>query len=478
MLLVITSISFFVHLYSVDYMNNDPYFVKFFSYLSLFTFFMLMLVTSGNFIQLFFGWEGVGITSFLLISFWSTRLQANKSALKAIFFNRVGDLGLILAIFFVFFFFYSFDFFVIFPCFIYFKVYYFYLLGVYVNFIDLISFLFFIGVVGKSAQIGLHTWLPDAMEGPTPVSALLHAATMVTAGVFLLVRCSYIFEFSSTLLMVVCFIGSLTSFISSTIGILQYDIKKIVAYSTCSQLGYMVFSCGLSNYSVAMFHLFNHAFFKALLFLSMGSIIHSLIDEQDLRKMGGYLKILPFSYIATFIGVLSLVGFPFLTGFFSKEFILELSFSNFKSFSFFSYCLGVFSAFFTTVYSFRLLYFIFLSQNNSYKVYLLLVVDSPLLIFLSILNLIIFSIFFGYFFKDIFVGIGSFYWGLSVFILFMNNFFIESENIFFLIKLFPLFLVLLGFFFSFSLFVNISFLFFRLRFSFIGKFFYLIFNRL
>lgn len=214
------------------------------------------------------------------------------------------------------------------------------------------------------------------MEGPTPVSALLHAATMVTAGVFLLIRCSYIFEFSLYCLSLVTFFGALTAFMSSTIGILQYDIKKIVAYSTCSQLGYMVFSCGLSNYSVAIFHLFNHAFFKALLFLSMGSIIHSLMDEQDLRRMGGLLYILPFVYSSILIGNLALVGFPFLTGFFSKDFILELSFSNYLSFSFFSYFFGLLAAFFTTVYSFRLFYFIFFARPNLFKAYFFNSIES------------------------------------------------------------------------------------------------------
>ena len=235
------------------------------------------------------------------------------------------------------------------------------------NVITLICFLLFIGAVGKSAQLGLHTWLPDAMEGPTPVSALIHAATMVTAGVFLIIRCSPIFEYSPTMLSVITFMGALTAFFAATAGVVQNDLKKVIAYSTCSQLGYMVFSCGLSGYSVSLFHLANHAFFKALLFLSAGCVIHSLSDEQDMRRMGGLIKLLPLTYTLFLIGTLALIGFPFLTGFYSKDVILEIAYTKYDVSSLFSYWLGTLTAGFTAFYSFRLLYLTFLGENNAYK---------------------------------------------------------------------------------------------------------------
>ena len=282
MLIVVTSVSFLVHLYSTSYMFGDPHLPRFMSYLSLFTFFMLVLVTGDNFFQLFIGWEGVRLCSYLLINFWWTRIQANKAAIKAMVVNRVGDVGLGLGIFLVFYFFKSLEFSVVFSL----VNFYDFLLGEdsYV-FMFLIVCLFLIGAVGKSAQLGLHTWLPDAMEGPTPVSALIHAATMVTAGVFLLIRCSSLIEYSSLGLWVITLVGALTAFFAATVGVVQNDLKRVIAYSTCSQLGYMVFACGLSGYSIGLFHLMNHAFFKALLFLSAGSVIHALRDEQDMRRM-------------------------------------------------------------------------------------------------------------------------------------------------------------------------------------------------
>ena len=322
MLVVVTCVSSLVHLYSTEYMGGDPHLPRFMSYLSLFTFFMIILVTADNFLQMFVGWEGVGLCSYLLINFWFARLQANKAAIKAMLVNRVGDFGLALGIFAIFLTFKSIDYATVFaaaPTVIGQTTTFF---NFEVDTLNLICLLLFVGAVGKSAQIGLHTWLPDAMEGPTPVSALIHAATMVTAGVFLLARCSPLFEYAPTALVVVTIMGAMTAFFAGTTGLLQNDLKRVIAYSTCSQLGYMVFACGLSGYSIGVFHLANHAFFKALLFLSAGSVIHAMGDEQDMRKMGGLVRVLPYTYAMFFIGSLALMGFPFLTGFYSKDVIL------------------------------------------------------------------------------------------------------------------------------------------------------------
>jgi NADH-ubiquinone oxidoreductase chain 5 len=298
---------------------------------------MLILVTSNNFVQMFMGWEGVGLASYLLINFWHTRLQANKAAMKAIIVNKLGDFGLSLGLVMIFFVFHSFDYHVVFslvPTVLGEKFFFF---SFELDKITLITFFIFIGAVGKSAQIGLHTWLPDAMEGPTPVSALIHAATMVTAGVFVLLRCSPILEFSNVTLFIITVVGSLTAFMAATIGIVQNDIKKVIAYSTCSQLGYMVMACGLSNYAASLFHLMNHAFFKALLFLSAGVIIHAIGDEQDMRKLGGLVKILPVTYVCMLIGSLSLMGFPFFSGFYSKDMILEFAYGTYFFSGIFAY---------------------------------------------------------------------------------------------------------------------------------------------
>nr|WKK50052.1 NADH dehydrogenase subunit 5 [Eirene ceylonensis] len=355
MLILVTSVSFFVHLFSTSYMDGDPHLPRFMSYLSLFTFFMIVLVTSNNLVQLFIGWEGVGLCSYLLIGFWYTRIQANKAAIKAMIMNKVGDIGLLLAMVLIWVEIGSLDYNSIFS-------YSFFLGRENVN-LDLISILLLIGVIGKSAQIGLHTWLPDAMEGPTPVSALIHAATMVTAGVFLIIRMSPFFENTPTILIVVVLVGSITAFFSSTIGLTQNDLKKVIAYSTCSQLGYMVMICGFSQYNTGLFHLVNHGFFKALLFLSAGSIIHALSDEQDFRKMGGMNSITPFTYACIVIGSLSLMGLPFLTGFYSKDLIIELVYG--EHYLRFALWLGVLSAFITAFYSFRLANFTFFNRPQS-----------------------------------------------------------------------------------------------------------------
>lgn len=308
---VVTFVSSLVHLYSTEYMSHDPHLPRFMSYLSLFTFFMLILVTADNFLIMFLGWEGIGLASFLLISFWTNRIQAGKSAIKAMLVNRVGDLGLSLGICAIFLTFKTIDYCTVFALAPECTGITFSFLSFEIDRISLIDFLLFWGALGKSAQLGLHIWLPDAMEGPTPVSALIHAATLVTAGVFLIIRCSMLFELSNSTLLIVAFFGALTAFFAGTVGLVQNDLKRVIAYSTCSQLGYMVFAAGLSHYSVSLFHLANHALFKALLFLSAGAIIHGLLDEQDLRKMGNLLKTLPMSYTMILIGSLALVGFPF-----------------------------------------------------------------------------------------------------------------------------------------------------------------------
>ena len=361
MLIVVTCVSTLVHLYSIEYMSHDPHLSRFMSYLSLFTFFMLILVTADNLAQMFIGWEGVGLCSYLLINFWYGRIQANKAALKAMIINRIGDFSLVLSILLTFYTFNAIDYATIFSLAPAFLNNTFYLFNYELNIINTICILIFFGAVGKSAQIGLHTWLPDAMEGPTPVSALIHAATMVTAGVFLIARCSPLFEYSSNVLILVTILGSITAFIASTIGLLQNDLKKVIAYSTCSQLGYMMFACGMSNYTVGIFHLANHAFFKALLFLSAGSVIHAMNDEQDMRKMGGLTQILPITYVMILIGSLALMGFPFLTGFYSKDVILELAYANYTINGHFAYWLGTIAAFFTAFYSMRLIYLTFLN---------------------------------------------------------------------------------------------------------------------
>jgi proton-translocating NADH-quinone oxidoreductase chain L len=416
MLIVVNTVSAVVHVYSVFYMESDPHFTRFMAYLSLFTFFMLVLVSADNFIQLFLGWEGVGLCSYLLINFWHTRVQANKAALKAIVLNRVGDFGLTFAILLIFFYFKSVDFSTVFllaPLMSEFFFTYqidlvFFTLQYNIHILSFICFCLFVGAVGKSAQIGLHTWLPDAMEGPTPVSALIHAATMVTAGVFLIIRCSPLFEYAPAVLTFMVFVGAITSFFAATTGMVQHDIKKIIAYSTCSQLGYMVFACGLSGYSVGLFHLVNHAFFKALLFLSAGAVIHSLSNEQDIRRMGGLAKIMPLTYTMFLIGSLSLIGFPFLSGFYSKDLILELAYSKYTLNSHFVYWLGTITALLTAFYSFRLIYFVFFNRTNVINSTVLKNIhDVPLGMAVPLMVLCFGSIFSGYFFKDIFVGPGT-----------------------------------------------------------------------
>nr|YP_009350049.1 NADH dehydrogenase subunit 5 [Spongospora subterranea]AIK19920.1 NADH dehydrogenase subunit 5 [Spongospora subterranea] len=438
MFLLVTMVSSLVYLYSLSYMLEDPHLIRFSCYITLFTFFMLILVASDNLLQLFFGWEGVGLCSYLLINFWYTRIQANKAAIQALMVNKIGDIAVLLAISASFVVYYSVDFGVLFSITPYLLNNAFMFSTFSVNSIAFISFLLFIGAVGKSAQVGLHTWLPSAMEGPTPVSALIHAATMVTAGIFLIIRCSPIFEYADSVLVLITLVGALTSLFAATIGMLQNDLKRIIAYSTCSQLGYMTFACGISNYSVAFFHLFNHGFFKALLFLSAGSIIHGFSDEQDLRRMGGLGKIFPITYCMFLIGSLALMGFPFLTGFFSKDVILEVAFSQYTISSLFAYWFGTLSAFFTAFYSFRLIYFTFLAIPNAPKISFERAHESSFLIILPLFILGVGSIFCGFLMKDIFIGVGSIFLGNSIFVLPKNFNLFEAEFLPSTIKLIPL----------------------------------------
>ena len=439
MLFVVNTVSCVVHLYSLGYMSHDPNQIKFMAYLSLFTFFMLLLITSDNFIILFLGWEGVGLCSYLLISFWYTRVQANKSAMKALIVNRISDFALTIGLIAIYFVFKSFNYNTVFPAVIEMTNAYFYFFGLEFSAIQVIAILLFFGACGKSAQIGLHTWLPDAMEGPTPVSALIHAATMVTAGVFLIIKCSFIFEYVPEILTIVATIGAITAFFAGTAGLVQNDIKKVIAYSTCSQLGYMVFSCGLSNYHVGFFHLVNHAFFKALLFLSAGAIIHSLSNEQDMRKFGGLLSLLPFTAVMLLIGSLALMGLPFLTGFYSKDLILETSYSAYSLNSHFAYWLGLITAAFTSFYSYRVFYFTFLYKTNSFRKTAEKIHELPLVMGVSLFILAVGSVFLGYVAKDLFVGLGTNFWNESIFILPKHNNHLEAEFVAHKYKLLPFF---------------------------------------
>ena len=458
-------------------MAHDPHLPRFMSYLSLFTFFMLILVTADNFIQMFVGWEGVGLCSYLLINFWFTRIQANKAAIKAMILNRIGDFGLVIGILIIFVEYKAVDYATIFaitPIFTQ-KVYNF--LSFDLDLITIICFFLFVGAVGKSAQLGLHTWLPDAMEGPTPVSALIHAATMVTAGVFLIARTSPLFEYAPNILKLVTVVGACTAFFAATVGLLQNDLKRVIAYSTCSQLGYMVFACGLSNYSVGVFHLVNHAFFKALLFLGAGSIIHAVADEQDMRKMGGLKKLVPFTYSMMVIGSLALIGFPFLTGFYSKDVILEVAYGKYTLEGHFSYILGSLGAFLTAFYSTRLIYLTFLSSPNGYKKVICSAYDSSYQITISLFLLVIPSVLIGFYAKDMIIGFGSDFWGNAIFTNPENMNRVDSEFITHIFKILPVILSLLGVTSSFLLYLFSSKLLVQLKMSAIGKKIYNFFNK-
>lgn len=477
MCVIVTFISSLVHLYSIEYMSHDPHLPRFMSYLSLFTFFMLILVTADNYVQMFVGWEGVGLASYLLINFWYTRIQANKAAIKAMVLNRIGDFCLLMGMLLIFIYFKAVDYAsvaVLTPT----------LQNKTVNFLNfdlhllsVIGVFLFLGAVGKSAQLGLHTWLPDAMEGPTPVSALIHAATMVTAGVFLLARSSFIYEYTDSVLGVITIFGALTCFFAATTGLVQNDMKRVIAYSTCSQLGYMIFACGLSNYSVGFFHLSNHAFFKALLFLSAGSVIHAVNDEQDMRKMGGLKNLAPFTYSMVVIGSLALIGFPFLTGFYSKDLILEVACGKYSSLGYLSYCLGTLGAFCTAFYSMRLSYLTFLSKPTGHRKVICYAHDSGYFICIALGCLAIPSIFIGYLTKDMFVGVGSHFFGTSVYVN-LNNFNIfDAEFINTFYKTLPVYLSLLGFFSALFLYNFKSTFLFKIKTSNLGRKLYNFLNR-
>ncbi len=404
MLVVVTFISALVHIYSIGYMSHDPHKPRFMAYLSLFTFAMLMLVTADNFIQLFFGWEGVGLCSYFLIGFWFKKETANAAAIKAFVVNRVGDFGFALGIFLIFYLFGTVNYTEVFsqiPTIVDEKINF---LGIQIKAIDLICILLFIGAMGKSAQIFLHTWLPDAMEGPTPVSALIHAATMVTAGVFLVVRCSPIYEYSELALNFVTIIGMSTAFFAASVALVQTDIKKIIAYSTCSQLGYMFFAAGVGAYNVAMFHLFTHAFFKALLFLGSGSVIHTFKDEQNINNMGGVCRKLPYTYALMLIGTLALTGFPLLSGFYSKDAIIEFAYLSGTTTGYYAAGIGIFTALLTSIYSWRLMFKTFHGRYNNKEIKIEEAHESPLIMLIPLVLLSIGAIFAGLIFKELFLG--------------------------------------------------------------------------
>ena len=436
MLVVVTSVSALVHIYSIGYMSHDPYQYRFFSYLSFFTFAMLMLVTSDNLLQLFFGWEGVGLASYLLIGFWYQKPSANAAAMKAFVVNRVGDFGFLLGIAVL------------------------YISTGSVNFdtiflkindinqftINVSCLLLFTGAMGKSAQLFLHTWLPDAMEGPTPVSALIHAATMVTAGIFLVARCSPIFENSELALSFIIIIGASTAFFAATVGLVQNDIKRIIAYSTCSQLGYMFVALGVGAYQIAIFHLFTHAFFKALLFLGSGSVIHAMSDEQDIQKMGGLYKIIPFTWIMMIIGTLALTGAPLLSGYYSKDAIIESAYASHAFGHQYAFYLLVFSALLTSFYSWRLIFLTFHGKTRSSQDVLSKAHESPLSMTFPLLLLSLGAVFSGFLFSDFFLSHDiKNLWDNSIYTNPDNHILEEIHHSPFWVKKIPLLMMLIGF---------------------------------
>tara|TARA_B100000073_G_scaffold138410_1_gene113722 strand:+ start:1475 stop:3406 length:1932 start_codon:yes stop_codon:yes gene_type:complete len=445
MMIVITTVSAMVHIYSIGYMSHDNSKPRFMSYLSLFTFAMLMLVTSDNLIQLFFGWEGVGLASYLLIGFWYHKPSAHTAAMKAFIVNRVGDFGFILGIIAIYSVFGSLYFDEIFSDVEGLHKLSIVMLGFKINVIELIAILLFIGAMGKSAQIGLHTWLPDAMEGPTPVSALIHAATMVTAGVFLVCRMSPLLEFAPFALNVITIVGAMTAIFAATIGLTQFDIKRVIAYSTCSQLGYMFFAAGVSAYPASMFHLTTHAFFKALLFLGAGSVIHAMSDEQDMRKMGGIWKKIPITYALMWVGSLALAGIPFFAGYYSKDLILEAAWAASSNSGYFAFWLGCLAAFLTAFYSWRLLLLTFHGNFNSSKEVLDHVHESPFVMLIPLFVLALGAIFSGWYFYNDFVGYNwKEFWGNSIFISEKHKAFKLAHYVPLWVKYLPIFLAILG----------------------------------
>jgi NADH-ubiquinone oxidoreductase chain 5 len=474
---VVTFVSSLVHLYSIEYMSHDPHLPRFMSYLSLFTFFMLILVTADNYIQMFLGWEGIGLASYLLINFWYTRVQANKAAIKAMIINRIGDFCLIIAILILYVNFKSVDYATIAALAPFFKTQTVNFLNMDFNILSLVCVFLFLGAVGKSAQLGLHTWLPDAMEGPTPVSALIHAATLVTAGVFLIARSSFLYEFAPGSLQFVTTLGAATAFFASSVGLLQNDLKRVIAYSTCSQLGYMVFACGLSDYAVGIFHLANHAVFKALLFLGAGMVIHAVNDEQDMRKMGGLKNFVPFTYSVMTIASLALIGFPFLAGFYSKDLILELAYGKFTAFSHFSYYLGTCGAFLTAFYSTRLACLTFLVKPNGSRPVIGFAHETFSYMFIALFILAIPSIFIGFYTKDMIVGVGSDFFGAALYNNPKTLHVFDAEFVELFYKILPVTLSLFGASLSFFLYNFQSLILFRIKISFLGRKIYTFLNK-
>ena len=437
MLIPVFIVSSLVHVYSIGYMSHDPHNQRFFSYLSLFTFMMVILVTANNFLLMFVGWEGVGICSYLLVSFWFTRISANQSSMSAFLTNRVGDCFLTIGMFAILWSFGNIDYYTVFSLAPYYNE----------NLITVVGICLLIGAMAKSSQVGLHVWLPMAMEGPTPVSALIHAATMVTAGVYLLMRASPLIEYSSTILILCLWVGAITTVFSSLVGLFQQDIKKVIAYSTMSQLGMMVIAIGLSSYNIALFHLINHAFYKGLLFLGAGAVIHAVADNQDFRKYGGLIYYLPLTYSVMLIASLSLAAIPFMSGFYSKDFILESAYGQYQLSSITVYSIATLGAMFTTLYSVKVLYLTFLSNPNgplvNYK-QAQAAHEGDMFMSIPLIILAVFSIFFGYLTKDIFIGLASgFFSDNSLFIHPSHEIMLDTEfSVPTLFKLLPLFFTL------------------------------------
>ena len=443
MVFVVCVVSFLIHVYSIGYMAHDPHVPRFFAYLSLFTFFMLTLVTADNFLQMFFGWEGVGLVSYLLIGFWYRRPAANTAAIKAFLVNRVGDFGFALGILAIFLMFDTVSFDAVFadaPAMVDAELTF---LGHSFDFLEVACILLFVGAIGKSAQFLLHTWLPDAMEGPTPVSALIHAATMVTAGVFMVARLSPVFEYAPIALSVVTFFGATTAIFAATIAITQTDIKRVIAYSTCSQLGYMFFACGVSAYSAGIFHLTTHAFFKALLFLGAGAVIHAMSDEQDMRKMGGIWRAIPLTYALMWIGSLALAGiFPF-AGFFSKDIILESAFAAHTGLGTYAFGLGILAAFLTAFYSWRLLFMTFHGRPRADERVMAHVHEAPPVMWIPLIGLAIGAIAIGYLMLPM-VSTDVDFWGTSILVLPAHTALAEAHHVAFWVKALPMAVGVLG----------------------------------
>ena len=455
MMIVVTVVSTMVHIYSVGYMSHDMHVPRFMAYLSLFTFFMLMLVTADNLVQMFFGWEGVGLASYLLIGFWYKKPSANAAAIKAFIVNRVGDFGFALGIFAVYVIFETVHLDTIFAVAPSKANDVIVAFGGEFHALTLACLLLFVGAMGKSAQFGLHTWLPDAMEGPTPVSALIHAATMVTAGVFMVARLSPIFEYADLALTVVTVVGASTAIFAATVGCCQNDIKRVIAYSTCSQLGYMFFACGVSAYSAGIFHLMTHAFFKALLFLGAGSVIHAMSDEQDMRKMGGIWKMIPMTYALMWVGSLALAGVPPFAGFFSKDIVLEVAYAAHTGVGRYAFWLGLAAAFLTAFYSWRLLFMTFHGSPRADEKVMAHIHESPKVMIFPLLVLATGAIFAGWAMYGYFVGDHAWtFWGDAIFVLSGHDALENAHHVPTWVKLSPLVVGMAGITLAYILYIR------------------------